>query len=662
MLAAHSSRGGYGFNALYYDAPSLRAPQDFTRTCASAGAPSNPGGHHHPRAFARPLEATACSGAVAAAIFVDKAHAAPRGSDAGQTTTSRAAGWVRFFAAADETVVQEPRAEAVIIRKKDNPYIPQASRYKSTDWLDNLMSLPSSSLLRCIRGPIVCCGLVAVLVCVLHRCLEPIGRAHSLGLQAHTLLGSALGLLLVFRTNTAYSRFWEGRVIWERILDSGRDLSRYAVIFRRQIGSEKAARICCLVQAFPCCMIEHLRGRADKQLRKKLERLIGDSRAGVERDLPLSTNRPLFIVNRLATTITRVPNEEGSQAMWTNRERCMMLGIVETLSQSIGECERIVQTPVPLTYVRHTSRFLSIFMFTLPCALVGRLGAITVAVTMVAGWALFGILEIGLMIEDPFRRVLKVEVIADTLEHDIFETIRFLGADDLLQALGRRVVEPPAVHSWAEAALVVPALQPPSASPATGDTSKTSKPVENAIAVAPAAVEAAAKDFGMVDQVDSGGFILFDDFKKALQDVDPNRWPKERIKQVFDMADGDADGVISFKEWRGIVQTAEGLLRVSGMPSSKPLPADLNDDNGYVVKDEDDQDDQEEDQEEPEKQAEHEGTEQEREEEQREHHDTLPEPEVGLTGRGEAAGSSAVHNTYLSASLPTARSPHGGDT
>ena len=40
--------------------------------------------------------------------------------------------------------------------------------------------------------------------------------------------GSALGLLLVFRTNTAYNRFWEGRKIWERILNSLRDLGKYA--------------------------------------------------------------------------------------------------------------------------------------------------------------------------------------------------------------------------------------------------------------------------------------------------------------------------------------------------------------------------------------------------------------------------------------------------
>merc|ERR1719386_642939 len=134
----------------------------------------------------------------------------------------------------------------------------------------------------------------------------------------------------------------------------------------------------------------------------------------------------------------------------------MMLGIVQTLSQTIGACERIVQTPVPLTYVRHTSRFLSLFMFTLPYALVDMFGPITIVVTIVASWALFGILEIGLMIEDPFQQVLKVDVVADTLERDISETVRFCGAEELLQSLA----EPVAEQSGTGAVLANPMLSP----------------------------------------------------------------------------------------------------------------------------------------------------------------------------------------------------------
>lgn len=475
-----------------------------------------------------------------------------------------------------EEAYVEPKVEAVIIRKTRNPYIPQPGRYSSTDWFNNLCSIPASSLLRRIKGPITCTGLMAMLVCLLHYFLAPLGRFPSLGLQAHSLLGSALGLLLVFRTNTAYARFWEGRKIWERILDAGRDLARYTVIYRRQIGDDSAARILRLVQAFPYCMIEHLRGKADRQLRQKLERLVGDLHAGIEGDLPLSTNRPLYVVNRLSATITRVPNEQGPQAMFTNRERCMMLGVVQALSKAIGQCERIVQTPVPLTYVRHTSRFLSIFMFTLPFALVSQLGAITVPVTIVASWALFGILEIGLMIEDPFQGVLKVEVVADTLERDLFETIRFLGADDLWQSLGRRGVEPLAKHSWAEASFVDPASRA-SGLKARADAARAPlrarPPVGSGSNVRPAAGDATLEVLHPATLGD--GHAEFDELKILLQDV-------TRASQGFEKADAAIDGARSYAEWRSIIRAAEEYIAVSDMPCSQPLPADVHDDNAYL--------------------------------------------------------------------------------
>lgn len=49
--------------------------------------------------------------------------------------------------------------------------------------------------------------------------------------QPHTLLGSALGLLLVFRTNAAYQRFQEGRKLWEEVLNVSRDIARMTSLY-----------------------------------------------------------------------------------------------------------------------------------------------------------------------------------------------------------------------------------------------------------------------------------------------------------------------------------------------------------------------------------------------------------------------------------------------
>ena len=59
--------------------------------------------------------------------------------------------------------------------------------------------------------------------------------------RGHTtaLIGSALGLLLVFRTNAAYNRFWEGRQIWEKVHSQSRAIARFCMLYRDEIGKSK---------------------------------------------------------------------------------------------------------------------------------------------------------------------------------------------------------------------------------------------------------------------------------------------------------------------------------------------------------------------------------------------------------------------------------------
>jgi predicted membrane chloride channel (bestrophin family) len=85
-----------------------------------------------------------------------------------------------------------------------------------------------------------------------------------------------------------------------------------------------------------------------------------------------------------------------------------MMKHIDDLSATIGSCERIVQTPVPLTYARHTSRFLSLFCLSMPIALVGELHAYIIPFVSFVAWSLFGIQEIGMMIEEPFQRALNL--------------------------------------------------------------------------------------------------------------------------------------------------------------------------------------------------------------------------------------------------------------
>jgi len=134
-----------------------------------------------------------------------------------------------------------------------------------------------------------------------------------------------------------------------------------------------------------------------------------------------SSSRPLYLCKRLAAEISGV--SDASDGTFTSRERLMGLSLVNQLGSYVGACERLLQTPVPLNYARHTSRFLTLWCLTLPVSLVGSMGLLVVPVTAFVTWCLFGIQEIGLFIEhcaldngDVFMDQLSDQVMIDVCE------------------------------------------------------------------------------------------------------------------------------------------------------------------------------------------------------------------------------------------------------
>ena len=291
--------------------------------------------------------------------------------------------------------------------------------------------------------------------------------------KPHSLMVSALSLLLVFRTNSAYQRFAEGRKIWERILTHSRDLSRMMLLYEAEVGKEKRRRVQRLLAAFPYLLRHRIRPNLrmnrlsdtsiprdpensvllyddsalfdddahaasvasdeeekGRSRRKTRELFWVDKRALPWRLLPGSAlaacaraqNRPLWVCDRMAAELVRVPDQEG----FTNRERLMLLNIVHQISHTIGECERIHQTVVPLNYARHCLRGVTIWLLTLPFALVSSLGLLTGPCLTVMSWLLYGIYQIGYNIEDPFQSTLRLSILCDAIRRDVF-------AEELLQ-------------------------------------------------------------------------------------------------------------------------------------------------------------------------------------------------------------------------------------
>jgi len=284
------------------------------------------------------------------------------------------------------------------------------------------MDIPTSETLGRIASIVISNMVWAAAVVLFHMHIYVIPTVTSTG---PGLLKSALGYLLVFRTNAAYHRFWEGRKIWQNVVDSARKLTRYVLLFREELGNERAIHALQLVRAFCLSLKHHLAG-SDKEEEDFLEEYLLTPEE-VERLEKSRLSKPMFIVQLLEEVVMSA-NIKG---IFRGEDRLRLINLARELGSAVAACERIVQTPIPLNYVRHTSRLITLWCLTLPVALVGEMEWLVVPVTAFVTWAFFSIQEIGLSIEEPFSSYLKLDVFCRTIFQDTEGAFAALGPPEL---------------------------------------------------------------------------------------------------------------------------------------------------------------------------------------------------------------------------------------
>jgi predicted membrane chloride channel (bestrophin family) len=147
-----------------------------------------------------------------------------------------------------------------IPRPASNSVLIPAQRYSSDEWLKSLLSLPKSFILRRISFHLVANTFFAALVYTAYVIWPETVKALLKGMipapGPHLMLSGALGFLLVFRTNTAYDRYWEGQRLWGFLYSRTRDLARLA---HRAMPGKDREHFLQLVAATPPILLHHLR-------------------------------------------------------------------------------------------------------------------------------------------------------------------------------------------------------------------------------------------------------------------------------------------------------------------------------------------------------------------------------------------------------------------
>ena len=264
--------------------------------------------------------------------------------------------------------------------------------YDSRNWVAAL-ALHRSDTVRKLWPMLVLVGLFTWGVGYLETELLDLTRQDSVNNLPvmHSLMGFAISMLLVFRTNTAYDRWWEARKAWGQLVNVSRNLAiKIATILPRDdaAGRDEYAR---LIGGFAHALRAHLRSEKTRMA------LDAETHASIE-GLDLDKHVPAQISALMHARVHaayRAGLVTGDQLIGLASDLALFMDIC-------GICERIKNTPIPYSYSSFLKKFIVIYSLSLPFGFVFALGYMAIPVCVFIFYVLVSLEVIAEEIEDPF--------------------------------------------------------------------------------------------------------------------------------------------------------------------------------------------------------------------------------------------------------------------
>lgn len=207
----------------------------------------------------------------------------------------------------------------------------------------------------------------------------------------HSLLGFAISMLLVFRTNTAYDRWWEGRKLWGELVNVSRNtaIKTAAVLPAEDAANRK--QMAALLGLFALELQNHLRSeRTRMELDEDEDQILREF--DTTKHLPSQLSRRM---HALVHTAYREGRLTGDQLVGLSTDLTAFMNIC-------GACERIKNTPIPYSYATFIKKFVFVYVLTLPFGYALALGYIAIPVVIFVFYVLASLEIIAEEIEEPF--------------------------------------------------------------------------------------------------------------------------------------------------------------------------------------------------------------------------------------------------------------------
>ncbi len=207
----------------------------------------------------------------------------------------------------------------------------------------------------------------------------------------HGILGFVLSLILVFRTNTAYDRWWEGRKLWGTLTNVSRNLAIKLAVLLPENDTENRTFFNQAIPLYAEALREHLKldqtkFALDERDHPEFEHLRNDKHG---------PNQVAKLIIARIYALHKAGVINGEELLTLNTE-------MTELTNICGACERIKNTPIPFSYNTFIKRFIVFYILTLPFGYVFQLGYFVAPIVTFVLYVIASLELIAEDIEDPF--------------------------------------------------------------------------------------------------------------------------------------------------------------------------------------------------------------------------------------------------------------------
>ena len=265
--------------------------------------------------------------------------------------------------------------------------------YNPKDWFIFLFRLHKSDTIRKLLPLLIGVALYSAIIAFIETTLLKLSdHPHVKSIAViHSLLGFVISMLLVFRTNTAYDRWWEGRKLWGSLVNSSRNLAIKLSAMLPACDLQHRDYFRKLIPAYAYALKKHLGHEAtrialfdnDEQLEKQ-----------VNKDAHIPNQLALLLFKRIQQ-LYEEGTIKGDQLIILNAE-------LQSFTDICGGCERIKNTPIPYSYSAFIKKFIFFYVVTLPLGYVFSLGYLVIPVVTFVFYVLASLEIIAEEVEDPF--------------------------------------------------------------------------------------------------------------------------------------------------------------------------------------------------------------------------------------------------------------------